>query len=233
MELFRCPRDNDKIAKIMECIEYTSLLAPNATDEQIRFACEEAKQYKMGHMVPFAGYMPKCFEYLKGTDVKLVQGSSDTWLSEDRNADIRAGLAMGCCEVDILSRLDLFFDGKYDAFQDDVHGIVEIAKEFGADCKLIIETGFLNDEQKLLISRLGLEAGVVFIKLSLGMRKGRGTLHDICLIKDAFGDSVKIKATGGIASLEDAYEMICAGADRVAIRGLAGEQLRKLGYAAE
>lgn len=231
MKLFSCPEDNDKIAKIMECIEYTALLAPDATDAQIKKACDEAIFYKMGHFVPFQAYFPKCFEYLKGSDVKMVQGSSDSHTRESRYCSIREGLEAGCCEVDILAKLDLFLDGRYDAFQDDVHEIVELADGYHADCKLIIETGFLTDAQKILISRLGLEAGVVFIKTCLGMRKGRGTLHDILLIKDAFGDDVKIKATGGIASLEDAYEMLQAGADRVALRGLAGEQLRRLQYA--
>lgn len=230
MKLFQCPQDNDKIAKVMECIEYTALLVPNATDEQVRAACDEAIQYKMGHFVPFQSYYSQVFEYLKGSDVKMVQGSSDTHPAACRYAAIQEGLQAGCCEVDILGKLNLFFDRKYDAFQDDIHQIVELAGQYNADCKLIIETGFLTDEEKILISRLGLEAGVVFIKTCLGMRKGRGTLHDVLLIKEAFGDAVKIKATGGIASLEDAYAMIQAGADRVAIRGLAGEQLRALGY---
>jgi len=233
MELFKCPRDNDKVAKVMECIEYTALLVPNATKEQVKFACEEAKKYKMGHFVPFQSYMPECFEYLKGSDVKMVQGSSDGVTSVSRNSAAEWGLKCGCSEVDILARLNLFFDKKYDEFQKDINDLVKLASGYNAACKLIIETGFLKDDaEKLLISKLGLEAGVKFIKLSLGMRKGRGTLHDVALIKDAFGDDVKIKATGGIASLEDAYAFIQAGADRVAIRSIAGEQLRKIGYMA-
>ena len=230
MKLFKCPQDNDKIAKVMECIEYTALLVPNATDEQIKAACDEAIRYKMGHFVPFQAYYSQVFEYLKGTDVKMVQGSSDTHSMACRYEAIKEGLDAGCCEVDILSKLDLFFDKKYDEFQADIHQVVELAAKYNADCKLIIETGFLTDEEKILISRLGLEAGVVFIKTCLGMRRGRGTLHDVLLLKETFGDGIKIKATGGIASLEDAYAMIQAGADRVAIRGLAGEQLRKLHY---
>jgi deoxyribose-phosphate aldolase len=232
MKLFRCPNDNDKIAKIMECVEYTALLSLNATRAEVKEICDDAVRYKMGRVVPFQVYMDQVFALLKGTDVKVVQGCSDVYMKTERLNIVEQGLKMGCCEIDIVSNLSLFFDKKYDEYQEDVHDIYKITRKYNAPLKVIIETGYLTDEEKILISRLALEAGATFIKTCIGMRRGRGTLHDILLLKDAFGDQIKIKATGGVASLEDAYAMLQAGANRVAIRGNAVTQMKELGYSA-
>ena len=139
---------------------------------------------------------------------------------------------MGCCEVDIVGQQALFLDKKYDEYQKDISETVALANKYNAPLKVIIETGFLTDAEKILMSRLSLEAGATFIKTCMGMRGGRCTVHDILLLKNAFGDGIKIKASGGVASLEDAYMMIQAGADRVAIRGLAADQLKEINYLA-
>ncbi|MDR1316405.1 MAG: deoxyribose-phosphate aldolase [Spirochaetales bacterium] len=233
MRLFKCPEDNGKIGKIMECIEYTALLNINSTQADVKRSCEDAIRYKMGRIVPLQMYLPYVMEFLKGSSVKVVQGSTtDVYTKAEHLNLVEQGIKLGCCEIDMLSRLPLFFDKKYDEFQEEVHEVYKLTSGYHIPLKLIIETGYLTDEEKILISRLGLDAGATFIKTCTGMRKGRGTLHDILLLKDAFGERIKIKASGGIASLEDAYTMLQAGADRVAIRGLAVKQLRELGYVA-
>lgn len=230
MELFQCPRDNDKIAEIMDRIEYTALLSLNATSAEVEKACEDAKKYHMARIVPFQQYLKDVFRHLEGSDVKVVQGCCDVFAPTQRLNILEAGLKMGCCEVDIVGQQALFLDGDYDAYQKDVGDCAAIANRYGAPLKVIIETGFLTDEQKILMSRLSLEAGATYIKTCMGMRGGRCSMHDILLLKNAFGERIKIKASGGVASLEDAYAMIQAGADRVAIRGLAVKQLEAIGY---
>ncbi len=230
MKLFQCPRDNGKIAEIMERIEYTALLSANATDAEIKKACDDAKRFKMARMVPFQAYIKDVFRHLEGSDVKVVQGCCDVFHPVQRAHIVEEGLKMGCCEVDIVGQQALFFDRRYDEYQADIHRCAEIAARYGAPLKVIIETGFLTDEEKILMSRLSLEAGATYIKTCMGMRGGRCSMHDLLLLKNAFGDGIKLKASGGVASLEDAYEMIQAGADRVALRGLAARQLDELGY---
>jgi deoxyribose-phosphate aldolase len=233
ISLFKCPQDNDKIAQIMERIEYTALLSLNSTDEDVKKVCEDAKHYKMARIVPFQTYIKDVFRYLEGSDVKVVQGCCDIFSRPQRLHIVEEGLKLGCCEVDIVGQQALFLDKRYDEYQDDIRACVEIANRYNAPLKVIIETGFLSDEEKILMSRLSLEAGATFIKTCMGMRGGRCSMHDILLLKDAFGDDIKIKASGSVASLEDAYAMIQAGADRVAIRGLAVDQMREIGYMPE
>jgi deoxyribose-phosphate aldolase len=233
MRLFKCPEDNDKIAKVMECIEYTALLNINSTHAEVKQSCEEAIQYKMGRIVPFQMYLPCVMEFLKGSSVKVVQGSpTDVYTKAEHLYLVEQGIKLGCCEIDMLARLSLFFDKKYDELQEEVHEVYKLTQSCHIPLKFIIETGYLTDDEKILIARLGLEAGATFIKTCTGMRRGRGTLHDVLLLKDAFGERIKIKASGGIASLEDAYAMLQAGADRVAIRGLVVKELRELNYVA-
>lgn len=233
MNLFSCPRDNDKIAEIMEHIEYTALLSLNSTDEDVKKVCEDAKRFRMARIVPFQTYIRDVMKHLEGSGVKVVQGCCDIYPREQRVKIVEEGLRLGCEEVDIVGQQALFFDKKYDEYQDDIRACVEVANRYNAPLKVIIETGFLTDEEKILMSRLSLEAGATFIKTCMGMRGGRCTIHDLLLLKDAFGDKIKLKASGSVASLEDAYAMIQAGADRVALRGLVVDQLNRLGYVPE
>ena len=231
-KFFKCPEDNDKIAEIMERIEYTALLSSYATDDVVKQACEDAKRFKMARIVPFQIYIKDVFKHLEGSDVKVVQGCCDVFAHNERLRIVEEGLKMGCCEVDIVGQQALFLDKKYDEYQKDISETVALANKYNAPLKVIIETGFLTDAEKILMSRLSLEAGATFIKTCMGMRGGRCTVHDILLLKNAFGDGIKIKASGGVASLEDAYMMIQAGADRVAIRGLAADQMKEINYIA-
>ena len=230
MELFKCPRDNDKIAEIMERIEYTALLSLNSTETEVRKACEDAVRFKMARIVPFQCYLKDVLHYLEGTGVKVVQGCCDVFSPAQRRHIVEEGLKLGCAEIDIVGQQALFLDKKYDEYQADIRAIADITDRYQVPLKVIIETGFLTDEEKILISKLSLEAGAVFIKTCMGMRSGRCSMHDILLLKDAFGDAIRIKASGSVASLEDAWAMIEAGADRVALRGLAADQLYEIGY---
>lgn len=230
--LFHCPEDNAAIAGILEKIESTAALNPRLTHAEVKQACDDAIKYQYGFLVPFRQYLPEVIEYTNGSSVKIVEGFSDMPLQAERLFTYESGLKMGCSELDMVSRISLFFDKKYDAFQQDIREVVALANRYNAPVKVIIETGFLTDEQKVLAARLALEAGATFIKLcvGMGMRKGRGTVHDVLLLKETFGDGIKIKASGAIASLEDADAMIRAGADRVAVRSILVDQLRSINY---
>ena len=230
MNLFQCPRDNDKIAAIMERIEYTALLSNNATAAEVKQACEDAKFYRMARIVPFQAYLKDVLKHLEGSDVQVVQGCCDVFSPAQRKHMVEEGLKMGCTEIDVVGQQALFFDKKYDEYQEDIRSYAEITNRYGAPLKVIIETGFLTDEEKILMAKLSLEAGATYIKTCMGMRGGRCSMHDILLLKNAFGDKIKIKASGSVASLEDAYAMMQAGADRIALRGLAVDQMRELNY---
>lgn len=231
-KILRCPDDNAIIAEILSRVESTAILNPRCTHADVKKACGDAVKYGYGFIVPFRQYLAEAKEYLNGSDVKMVEGYSDMPLQAERLYTYESGLKMGCCELDMVGRISLYFNKQYDLFQKEVCEVAELGKKYNAPIKVIIETGFLTDEQKVHIAGLALDAGATFIKLCVGMgpRKGRGTVHDVLLLKDAYGDRIKIKASGALASLEDAYAMMRAGADRMAVRSVLAGQLEAIGY---
>ena len=108
--------------------------------------------------------------------------------------------------------------------------MVELAAGYDVQVKLIIEAGYLSDEQKLIAGKIAVDAGAAFIKTCTGFGPGRATVHDIGLLLSHFGEKVRVKASGGIASLDDAAGFITMGASRSAGRYCIIEQLNAMGY---
>ena len=105
-----------------------------------------------------------------------------------------------------------------------------MAKPFGVPFKVIIEVGALNDRQIIDAARLVADSGADFVKTSTGFGPGRATIHNISLIKETVGDRIGIKASGGVASLEDGVAFMRAGATVVALRRQLVEQLQELNW---
>ncbi len=99
--------------------------------------------------------------------------------------------------------------------------------------KVILEVGYLNDEQKRIAARIAIEAGAEYVKTCTGFGPGRATLHDVSLLHEEANGAIKVKASGGVASLEDQWAFIQAGASRVAGRSVIIDQLDRIGYVPE
>ena len=98
--------------------------------------------------------------------------------------------------------------------------------------KVIIEIGVLTESEKVTAAKLVLDSGADFIKTCTGFGPGRATVHDIGLIKETVGTGIGIKASGGVASIEDGVALMRAGATVVAMRGFLVEQLEVMGWQA-
>ena len=119
-------------------------------------------------------------------------------------------------------------DGDYDYVQNDIAAVVETAREFGRGVKVILEVGYLTDEQKVKACQLAVAAGAEYVKTCTGFGPGKATVHDVSLMKAAVGDKAKVKASGGVASLEDQWVFLQCGAERVAARENILQQLQQL-----
>ena len=228
--LFECPLDNEKIKLLLENVDYSPLLVPSSKPAWVEEVCQDAIHFGIGRIVAIDPFQDAVLERIKGTKVRLVHGVGDLCTQEDAIASAELSFSKGADEMDMMFRQSLFFDGKYDELQNYIRKMADVAEKYGKIIKVIIETGYLTDEQKIEASRLSLDAGATYIKTNLGMRPGRATLHDILLLKEAFGDRIKIKASGNVASLEDAWVMWNAGAERFAFRELLVKQLKNIGY---
>ena len=114
----------------------------------------------------------------------------------------------------MVMNIGAFKSGYYDFVKEEISEIVKIAK--GRVVKVIIETGLLNDDEKIKATKLIIEAGASFVKTSTGFNNIKGpTVHDIKLLKKIAAGRIKVKASGGMSNLKVVLSMIGAGANRI------------------
>lgn len=198
-------------------IDHT-LLKPEATEDEVRELCAEAKKYDFASVCINPGYVSLCSELLKGTSVKVCTvigfplGATTT---ETKRFEAEQAIANGAEEVDMVINIGRLKQGDYDYVFHDVNQVVLAAKKHEAVCKVILETALLTDEEKIKACIICKHAGADFVKTSTGFSKGGATAGDVALMKYVVGSSVGVKASGGIRSREDAEKMVASGADRI------------------
>ncbi len=198
-------------------IDHT-LLKPDATSDEIKSLCAEAKKYEFASVCINPGYVPLCSDLLKGTNVKVCTvigfplGSTTT---EAKRFEAEQAISNGAEEVDMVINVGRLKQGDYDYVFHDVNQVVLAAKKHEAVCKVILETALLTDEEKIKACIICKQAGADFVKTSTGFSKGGATAGDVALMKYVVGSSVGVKASGGIRSREDAEKMVASGADRI------------------
>jgi deoxyribose-phosphate aldolase len=126
-------------------------------------------------------------------------------------------IQVGAREVDMVIRIGALKEGRDYEVLEDIEGVVKAAK--GHPVKVILETCYLTDEEKIRGCRLAIEAGASFVKTSTGFAEGGAKIEDIKLMRKAVGKEFGVKAAGGIRTLEEALKMIEAGANRLGTSG--------------
>jgi deoxyribose-phosphate aldolase len=142
------------------------------------------------------------------------------------------GLRRGATDLDMVMNLAAFKAGDYRRVSQDIAEVMAVARPFKVPFKVIIEIGILTESEKVTAAKLVLASGADFVKTCTGFGPGRATVHDIGLIKETVGDGIGIKASGGVASIEDGVALMRAGATVVAMRRFLVEQLTGIGWEA-
>jgi deoxyribose-phosphate aldolase len=198
-------------------IDHT-LLKPDATPDEIKELCIEAKKYSFASVCVNPGYVSLCSELLKGSEVRVCTvvgfplGSTTT---EVKKFETEQALKNGATEIDMVINVGRLKQGDYEYVENDVMQVVKAAKSGHALCKVIIETALLTDQEKVRACLICKKAGADFVKTSTGFSKGGATVGDVALMKYVVGEGIGVKASGGIRSKEDAEAMIASGADRI------------------
>ena len=196
-------------------IDHTAL-KPTTTHAAIEKLCAEAKQYQFASVCVNPCYVPLCKKLLSGSGVAVCTvigfplGANTT---DIKVAEAKKAIADGADELDMVINSAALIDGDNDYARGEIKAIVGCAG--GRVVKVIIETGLLDDEQKVRATKLCCEAGATFVKTCTGMTQGAATVEDVKLIKANITGNVKIKASGGIRTKADAVALIEAGADRI------------------
>lgn len=195
-----------------------TLLKADATAEQIDRVAAEARELNTASVCVNGYWVPRVAAALEGTDVMTCAvigfplGAMSTAAKAAETADV---VAAGAREVDMVINIGELKAGNDDVVRADIAAVAEAAHAGGAHLKVIIECCLLTEEEKVRASRLTVEGGADFVKTSTGFSTGGATFHDVELFAKHVKPGVKIKAAGGISSLDDAEKFIELGASRL------------------
>ncbi|NDO47890.1 deoxyribose-phosphate aldolase [Lachnospiraceae bacterium MD335] len=200
--------------ELLKTVDHT-LLTQTATWEEIRQILDDAIVYGTASACIPAAYVKQSADYVDGklpicTVIGFPNGYHTTAVKVFETKD---AIANGASEIDMVINIGWLKDGKYQEIEDEIRQIHEACG--GKILKVIIETCLLTDAEKIKMCELVTNAGAEFIKTSTGFSTAGATFADVKLMKEHIGKNVKVKAAGGIASLDDAQEFIKLGADRL------------------
>ncbi len=206
-----------EIADPAALIDHT-LLKPTATTAQIRQLCAEARAYRFATVCVNPTWVALCAEELAGSAVKVctvVGFPLGTDLPEVKAFAAERCSALGAAEIDMVLNLGALKSQQYMAVRDDIAAVVQSAHAAGAIVKVIIETAYLTDEEKVAACVLAQDAAADFVKTSTGFGPAGATVADVALMRRVVGPAMGVKAAGGIRSACDFRAMVAAGANRI------------------
>lgn len=203
-------------ARLAALIDHT-LLKPEATAAEIDRLCAEARQYRFCSVCVNTSWVARCRDQLRGSGVKVCcvvgfpLGAMD---SRAKAFETREALTNGAEEIDMVLNIGALKSGNHALVEKDIRAVVQAAR--GRTTKVILETGLLTDEEKVVACQLSKKASATFVKTSTGFAKGSAaTAEDIALMRRTVGPRMGVKASGGVRSRADAEKMIAAGATRI------------------
>ena len=200
--------------EITSVLDHT-LLRVDSTWDQIKETCDEAIKYQAASVCIPPAYAAEAVKYVEGKiPVCVVVGFPNGYsTTAAKVAETREAIANGVSEVDMVINIGFLKSGRYDAVADEIKAIKEACGN--KVLKVIVEAYLLTEEEKIKMCQIITEAGADYIKTSTGFSTGNATIEDVALFAKHIGPDVKIKAAGGIRSLDDARKMLESGASRL------------------
>lgn len=201
-------------SEILKHVDHT-LLLQGATWDEIRQICDDAVTYQTASVCIPPSYVKQASEYLGDrmavcTVIGFPNGYMTTKAKEFETKD---ALENGASEIDMVINIGWLKDKKYDLIEEEIRTLKAACGD--RILKVIIETCLLTDEEKIKMCEIVTKAGADYIKTSTGFSTAGATFADIELFAKHIGPQVKMKAAGGISSLDDAEKFLKLGADRL------------------
>jgi deoxyribose-phosphate aldolase len=204
--------------ELAKMIDSTNVKAV-ATKSEIEKLCNEAVQYGFRCAVVNAVYVKFAAKLLEGSDVKVCSTVGFPFgvsLSEIKALEAVKAVEYGAEELDMVINLSALKSGDYEFVKRDVAAVVDVKRLSGEIIvKVIIETAYLTDDEKIIACKLVKEAGADFVKTSTGFFGKGATIEDVRLMRQTVGRDMGVKAAGGVRTYADAVAMIEAGANRI------------------
>jgi len=213
-----------RVREFAKTVDHT-LLKPDAREQDIARLCGEATQYHFAAVCVPPCYVRLAAKELRGADVKIATVVSfpfGTDATAVKLAAVRETIICGASELDVVMNISKFLSGDFNYVADE---LASLNQEIGAVAmnnglndvvmKVIIETAYLSDKMKRLATQIVAASGADFVKTSTGFAPSGATLEDVALLREEAPDGLAVKASGGIRTLEDALDILNAGASRL------------------
>jgi deoxyribose-phosphate aldolase len=202
-----------KKEELYRYVDHTALKA-FTTWEEIRVLCQQAVFFRMASVCIPSCYVKLAHERFPELNICTVVGFPlGNANLEAKLAETRQALMDGANEIDMVINIGMVKNGKFDAVTDEIRQLKQAVGDH--ILKVIIETCYLTEEEKIKMCEAVTIAGADYIKTSTGFGTGGATLEDVELMKAHIGPGVKIKASGGIRSKEEMERFILAGCSRI------------------
>ncbi len=220
---------------IANMIDHTVLKAFSSKEDVVKI-CKEAKEHGFFSVCINPTHIELAKKELEGSSVKVctvIGFPLGANTSEVKAFETKDAIKKGADEVDMVINIGALKDKNYDLVYNDIKSVVDASNK-GALVKVIIETCYLDDEEKKIACELSVKAGADYVKTSTGFGTGGSTPQDIALMRNVVGENVGVKASGGVRTTQDAIKVIDAGATRIgassSISIATGEETDTTGY---
>jgi deoxyribose-phosphate aldolase len=200
---------------IAQLIDHT-LLKPDATREDLKKVCDEARKWSFATVCVNAANIPYVAKQLEGSGVKpiaVVGFPLGAGTGTAKAFEAREAVRNGAREIDMVINIGAMKSRDYGTVLDDICRVVVASKPWPV--KVILETAALTQEEKIIACALSKSGGAAFVKTSTGFGGGGATVEDVTLMRALVGEEMGVKASGGVRSREDLDKMVAAGANRI------------------
>ena len=213
-----------RVREFAKAVDHT-LLRPDANEQDIVRLCEEAGRYHFAAVCVPPCYVRLAARELHGADVKVATVVSFPFGADAmavKLAAVREAIIAGASELDVVMNVSKFLSGDFNYAADELAGVNQeigaVAMNNGLNdvvMKVIIETAYLSDKMKRLATQIVAASGADFVKTSTGFGPCGATPEDVALLREEAPEGLAVKASGGIRTLEDALDILNAGASRL------------------
>ncbi len=204
----------EQIAKMID----HSLLNPTLTEQDLERGIRLAVAYDVASICIMPYYLPRCVELVRGTSVEpsttigFPHGGHTTAVKR-REAEL--AVEQGCQELDMVVNISQVLSERWDYVRQDIAAVIDVAHAADRKVKVIFENCYLTDDEKIRLCEICAELRVDYVKTSTGYGTGGATDEDLRLMRAHSPDYVRIKAAGGVRSLDRLLEVRALGVDRV------------------
>ena len=208
---------DDSLKAVASIIDHT-LLKPNASYSEVEKACGEARRFSFASVCIHPTFVRRAAELLRGSEVRVctvVGFPLGATLPEVKAFEAEACIVNGAHEIDTVINLSALKSKDFSLVDQDIRLVISTAHSRSAICKVIIETAYLTDDEKIAACSLAKAAKADFVKTSTGFGPGGATVRDVALMRSIVGKEIGVKAAGGVRSWDEMQELLSAGASRI------------------